>query len=216
MSISFTVDYRSMKQAINSIRNIVNDMKKQVNETNAAAQYEINRKAEFLAACAVPETPALKLPNTQEEVVTCRSEEDPLYKAYELCVSEKARCSNTTACCASLVQPNKYCLNPGVAPSPLQYEAQCDGTSSCKETDIKEKIAFFKGKLDALDAAEKACEDSRAGCQDSYDCVPKQDSWKELANGNILPQDITLLRAAHISPNANLEEQMSKCREELH
>lgn len=168
----------SMKQAINSIRNIVNDMKKQVNETNAAAQYEINRKAEFLAACAVPETPALKLPNTQEEVVTCRSEEDPLYKAYELCVSEKARCSNTTACCASLVQPNKYCLNPGVAPSPLQYEAQCDGTSSCKETDIKEKIAFFKGKLDALDAAEKACEDSRAGCQDSYDCVPKQDSWK--------------------------------------
>eukprot|EP00439_Symbiodinium_sp_Y106_P062758 s68_g9.t1 len=168
----------SMKQAINSIRNIVNDMKKQVNETNAAAQYEINRKAEFVAACAVPETPALKLPSTQEDVVTCRSEEDPLYKAWQLCESEKARCSNTTACCASLVQPNKYCLNPGVAPSPLQYEAQCDGTSSCKETDIKEKIAFFKGKLDALDAAEKACEDSRAGCQDSYDCVPKEDSWK--------------------------------------
>ncbi|CAE7453463.1 unnamed protein product [Symbiodinium natans] len=168
----------SMKEAIASIRSIVIDMKKSVNETNAAAQYEINRKAEAVAACTVPETPSLKFGNSKDDVITCRSEEKPLYNAYKLCESEKARCSNTTACCASLVQPNKYCLNPGVAPSPLQYESQCDGTSSCKDTDIKEKIAFFKGKLDALDAAEKACDDSRAGCKDSYDCVPKQDAWK--------------------------------------
>lgn len=85
---------------------------------------------------------------------------------------------NTTACCAELVQPNKYCLNPGVGPSPLQFQAGCQTTSRCKEESVTSKLSFFKEKIHELDLAEKACEDSRKGCQDYYSCTTQQTVWK--------------------------------------
>ena len=37
--------------------------------------------------------------------------------AYQFCLAEEARCSNTTECCVDLIQPNPYCLSPPAPPS---------------------------------------------------------------------------------------------------
>ncbi|CAJ1338236.1 unnamed protein product, partial [Effrenium voratum] len=173
----------TMTSAIDSIRSIVTDMKAAVNDSHSAAQAAIDQKANLVTACKAPAATdmtnfQLAMPVNAEAVLTCRESEKPLYDSYTLCESEKARCSNTNECCAALVQPNKYCLNPGIAPSPLQYESTCEGASMCKEADMTSKLAFFKGKLQELDAAEAACETSRAGCQESYDCATKEAAWK--------------------------------------
>lgn len=176
----------TMTSAIESIRAIVVDMKAAVNDSHAVAQEQINEKAKAVAGCKVPahtdpdfvEKVINHGENSIENVMTCRGAETPLYLAYAKCEEEKARCSNTTECCAPLVQPNKYCLEPGMAPSPLPFEATCEGTSKCKDDDVTAKLEFFKEKLKELDAAEKACEDSRTGCKDSYDCVPLETAWK--------------------------------------
>eukprot|EP00438_Fugacium_kawagutii_P007654 Skav232202 [mRNA] locus=scaffold2626:11427:12758:- [translate_table: standard] len=175
----------SMVQAVESIRAIVHDMKAQVNDTHAVAQEQVNKKAKAVASCQVPpHTDADYLDraivhgeNSIENVMTCRGEEIAPYDAWKACEAEQARCSNTTECCAALVQPNRYCLNPGTAPSPLPFEATCEGTSRCRDEDVTSKLAFFKEKLAELDAAEKACEDSRRGCKDSYDCASLKEIW---------------------------------------
>jgi len=176
----------SMVEAVKNIRAIVRDMKAAVNEAHHMAQGQLNEKAKAVASCQIPpkieenyvEKVIIHGDNSIENVMTCRGQEVAPYDAWKVCEAEKARCSNTTECCAALVQPNKYCLNPGAPPSPLPFEATCEGTSKCKEDDVKMKIAFFKEKLTELDAAEKACEDSRKGCKDSYDCDALKTVWE--------------------------------------
>lgn len=176
----------TMVNAVESIRAIVHDMKAAVNDSHALAQQQINQKAKAVASCQVPphtdsdylDRAIIHGENSIENVMTCRAEEVPPYDAWKACEAEKARCSNTTECCAALVQPNKYCLNPGTAPSPLPFEATCEGTSRCKDEDVTTKLAFFKEKLAELDAAEKACEDSWKGCKESYDCESLKTIWE--------------------------------------
>ncbi|CAE7227842.1 unnamed protein product, partial [Symbiodinium microadriaticum] len=89
------------------------------------------------------------------------------------------RCSNTTECCAAIIQPSPYCLSPPVGPSPLSLQTTCDSTSKCRERDLRNRLGFFEAKLKEYNDAYALCESSRTGCNDTYACPDKRAKWQE-------------------------------------
>ncbi|CAJ1350436.1 unnamed protein product, partial [Effrenium voratum] len=174
-----------MQAAIDSISQILADMKDAVKAANDAAQKELGKKLTAITTCSAPNMTdssdfqaTLKI--TAGEVNSCRSSyEKYVYDEYKTCVKEEGRCSNTTECCVDLIQPNPYCLNPPSAPSPLSLQTECDGAAKCREKDIANKLGFFENKLKEYNDAVTACDLSRAGCNNSYACEPKKTLWKE-------------------------------------
>mmetsp|Transcript_38870 Transcript_38870/g.72269 ORF Transcript_38870/g.72269 Transcript_38870/m.72269 type:complete len:439 (+) Transcript_38870:60-1376(+) len=174
----------SMQAAIESIKAILSDMKDSVTAGNSAGQKEIFEKQAAVQGCASPnvtEKVSWKagLHVTHEMVVECRMEEKTYYDKYEACKAEEARCSNTTECCAEVIQPSAYCLNPPVGPSPLSLETSCDGASKCREKDLQNKLGFFEAKLAEYNDAYEACEKSRTGCNATYSCPNFRTKWEE-------------------------------------
>mmetsp|Transcript_14635 Transcript_14635/g.27474 ORF Transcript_14635/g.27474 Transcript_14635/m.27474 type:complete len:434 (-) Transcript_14635:132-1433(-) len=172
----------SMQAALDSIKQILKDMKDAVMTANGAAQQEIFKKQGTLAACAVPNTTGVAAfqdsnKTTSADVVACRLEENGYYDGYQHCIAEEARCANTTECCAQVLQPNQYCLSQPVAPTPLTFSSACDAASKCREKDLQNKLGFFEAKLKEYTDAEAACELSRAGCNASYACTEKKTLW---------------------------------------
>lgn len=181
-----------MKAAVESISQILTDMKDSVTTGNAAAQQEINKKQSAVKNCSVPAETSMPdfeatLHLGVKDVLDCRADEKSYYDAYQHCLSEEARCANTTECCVDLIQPNPYCLSPPSPPSPLTFQSECDTASKCREKDLDNKLAFFELKLQEYNEASYACEQSRLGCNSSYTCQLKQEAWKEkhaLCNSN--------------------------------
>lgn len=181
-----------MKAAVDSISQILSDMKDAVSTGNVAAQQEITKKETSLKNCSIPSETSTadfeaSLHITMNDVLNCRAEEKTYYSAYQFCMAEEARCSNTTECCVDLIQPNPYCLSPPSPPSPLSFQTECDAASRCREKDLENKLAFFEHKLQEYNDAVTACDQSRSGCNASYACSVKQAAWKEKhsqCNGN--------------------------------
>ncbi|CAK9038860.1 unnamed protein product [Durusdinium trenchii] len=120
-----------MKAAVESISQILTDMKDSVTTGNAAAQQEINKKQSAVKNCSVPAETSMPdfeatLHLGVKDVLDCRADEKSYYDAYQHCLSEEARCANTTECCVDLIQPNPYCLSPPSPPSPLTFQSECD------------------------------------------------------------------------------------------
>jgi len=138
-----------MKAAVDSISQILSDMKDAVSTGNVAAQQEITKKETALKNCSIPSETSTadfeaSLHITMNDVLNCRAEEKTYYSAYQFCMAEEARCSNTTECCVDLIQPNPYCLSPPSPPSPLSFQTECDAASRCREKDLENKLAFFE------------------------------------------------------------------------
>eukprot|EP00440_Ansanella_granifera_P039615 gb/GFBE01042968.1/.p1 GENE.gb/GFBE01042968.1/~~gb/GFBE01042968.1/.p1 ORF type:complete len:479 (+),score=139.67 gb/GFBE01042968.1/:1-1437(+) len=172
-----------MQEAVEDIQAIVVDMKEAINASNDAAQQSMDDKRAALDKCTAPATMDLGvftagLDPSADDVVTCREEERGFKVNYTDCETEKERCSNTTACCHPLLQPNAYCLPVGGAsPQPSVLESQCNGRSKCKLDDLNAMLTYFQGKMTELNAADQACTDSRAGCVDGADCTPLKNEW---------------------------------------
>jgi len=181
-----------MKAAVDSISQILSDMKDAVTAGNTAAQQEIDKKESAVKNCSIPSETSTadfeaSLRITVKDVLTCRTEEKSYYDAYQFCLAEEARCSNTTECCVDLIQPNPYCLSPPSPPSPLSFQTECDAASRCREKDLENKLAYFEHKLQEYNDAVVACEQSRLGCNASYACAVQEAAWKEKhsqCNGN--------------------------------
>jgi len=174
----------SMEAAIESIKAILKDMQDAVTNSNTAAQKEILKKQAAVLSCGAPNvmqkvTWEASLNVTVKDVITCREQEKVYFDAYQSCKSEEFRCSNTTECCAAIIQPSPYCLSPPVGPSPLSLQTTCDSTSKCRERDLRNRLGFFEAKLKEYNDAYALCESSRTGCNDTYACPDKRAKWQE-------------------------------------
>jgi len=176
----------SMQEAIESLTKIVMQMKDEVVSQERLDQRNLNKKHAALRKCldhyrnhhrVRDQSYGLRYHAHRLKHVFCKVKEVQIFSTYNQCISEQGRCSNTSACCAPLIQPNRYCLEPGVAPSPLQFESECQRTSRCNEESVRNKLLFFRGKLEELDSAELACEQSRKGCEESYNCSDTKIQW---------------------------------------
>jgi len=180
------IDDIALRQAVKDMKIMVEQMQEEVRSQERMAQINLEKKHGEVKKCwghyrnhkqVRDESYDFQRDDTYARLEECKVQEIQIYGMYSHCVAEKDRCSNTTACCAHLIQPNRYCINPGVGPSPLIFSSECEKSSRCNEHSVRNKLNFFRTKLKELDDAELACEDSRKGCQDSYQCTPKQMRW---------------------------------------
>ena len=170
------IDDIAMRQAIKDMKKMVEQMQEEVRSQERMAQINLEKKHGEVKKCwghyrdhkqVRDESYDLQPDDTYARLEECKVQEIQIYGTYSHCVSEKDRCSNTTACCAHLIQPNRPCLNPGIGPSPLIFSSECEKSSRCNEHSVRNKLNFFRTKLKELNDAELACE-ARKGCQDSY------------------------------------------------
>eukprot|EP00440_Ansanella_granifera_P005692 gb/GFBE01006178.1/.p1 GENE.gb/GFBE01006178.1/~~gb/GFBE01006178.1/.p1 ORF type:complete len:449 (+),score=108.58 gb/GFBE01006178.1/:1-1347(+) len=173
----------TMQSAVESILEIVEDMKESINASNDAAQASMDEKYDTLKNCSAPSATDMTawtagLNTTASDVVTCRQEEKTVKENYTDCIGEQNRCANTTECCNPLLQPNTYCLPVGgSSPQPSTLEGQCNGRSKCKLNDLNAMLTYFQGKLTEYQTAEDSCTASRAGCNESYDCTTVENNY---------------------------------------
>mmetsp|Transcript_72744 Transcript_72744/g.170559 ORF Transcript_72744/g.170559 Transcript_72744/m.170559 type:complete len:435 (-) Transcript_72744:24-1328(-) len=174
----------SMQAALESIKQILKDMMEAVTTGNKAAQAEIFKKQAAVAACQVPNATdkavfKAGLRVSAGDVVSCRAAEKAYYDRYEHCKAEDARCSNTTECCAQIIQPDPHCLATVAPPTPFTFTSDCDGCPKCVGKTLQAKLGYFENKLAQYKEAEAACALSRAGCNSSYACGEFKNQWAE-------------------------------------
>eukprot|EP00439_Symbiodinium_sp_Y106_P056969 s2581_g8.t1 len=173
----------SMQAALESIKQILKDMMEAVTTGNKAAQAEIFKKQAAVAACQVPNATdkavfKAGLRVSAGDVVSCRAAEKAYYDRYEHCKAEDARCSNTTECCAQIIQPDPHCLATVAPPTPFTFTSDCDGCPKCVGKTLQAKLGYFENKAQYKEA-EAACALSRAGCNSSYACGEFKNQWAE-------------------------------------
>eukprot|EP00931_Biecheleriopsis_adriatica_P093897 TRINITY_DN6761_c1_g1_i3.p1 TRINITY_DN6761_c1_g1~~TRINITY_DN6761_c1_g1_i3.p1 ORF type:complete len:419 (-),score=79.27 TRINITY_DN6761_c1_g1_i3:91-1347(-) len=183
----------TQQQAITSIRDIIVNMESAVNSSIQTSQQNIDNAKTVLDQCTPPNATDKNtwlgtLNRTGEEVRQCRDLEWPFYKEYIDCQSLQVRCSNTSACCVQIIQPNPRCPDfVGGLPNPSELEMVCSGRIKCRADDLAIAKQHFQNLLNQVLAAEAACDNSLSGCPDPpADCAAQLAAWttkKNVCNG---------------------------------
>eukprot|EP00931_Biecheleriopsis_adriatica_P093895 TRINITY_DN6761_c1_g1_i1.p1 TRINITY_DN6761_c1_g1~~TRINITY_DN6761_c1_g1_i1.p1 ORF type:complete len:419 (-),score=80.36 TRINITY_DN6761_c1_g1_i1:91-1347(-) len=183
----------TQQQAISSIRDIIVNMEGAVNASIQTSQQNIDNAKTALDQCTPPNATDKNtwlgtLNRTGAEVRQCRDIEYPLYQTYIACQDGQVRCSNTTACCVSIIQPEPRCPDfNGILPNPGAEEQTCNGKVKCRANELAAAKQHFQTLLNAVLAAETACENSMSGCPNPpATCTAELAAWttkKNACNG---------------------------------
>jgi len=182
-----------MLEALNTVADAVDELKNQVNISNANAQQRIDDKKRLVDDCDI-HVPSSGLPATgwinqrdptEEEVRTCRERELELKQIYEACLDRREQCKSSEPCCVRLIQPSIGCNPSPQPPDPSPFGPEiCPGKVECKRPDIEAALAFYRQKRDEYNSANQRCDDFRQpiGCpQDrtEVDCSAEHTNWTD-------------------------------------
>jgi len=164
-----------MLQALNTVGEAVEELKRQVNISNTNAQKRIDDKKKLVTDCDI-QLPSSGLPTTgwinqrdptEEEVRICRERELQLKDIHEACLDTQDKCQSSDECCDTLIQPNNGCNPSPQPPDPSPFGPEvCPGKVECKKADIEAALAFFRQKRAEYNTVNERCDEFRQpyGC----------------------------------------------------
>jgi len=189
-----------MLQALNTVADAVEELKRQVNISNTNAQKRIDDKKTLVDDCDI-RLPSSGLPSTgwinsrdptEDEVRICRERELELKEIHDACLDKSDKCQSSDECCDRLIQPNDGCNPSPQPPDPSPFGPEvCPGKVECKKADIEAALAYFRQKRAEYNTVNERCDEFRQpiGCPEGrtiVDCSAEEKNYtdqKAICNG---------------------------------